>query len=681
MQKLTMTIRLASDAEPGSGIAGGGVDQRVPRSAAGLPILQSSHIKGLLLESLRQIVAERQWKEDLCSAVFGAPDAGQSRVVVGDAHLVTDTAAHGLTISRTAVDAEGSKLDRSLRTVEAIGAGSAFEAPLWIDGDADEAIDLAVRLAALSIGAVGASRSRGAGACQVMLDGQQQAPGQLLRKLDDLLKAGRYPERVKTDLREERRSLASGDGVVARLFLVAEGPICCPERPVTPGNTIESSLAIPASAVQGLLLTLLNGVDSALASACFEDPRFRAWPLLPVAFPGDVPNWENDAAVLDKLPRGVRAPLSLRISKLRRADGTFVLGDTALGMLPANEPSPGAPLRASDGVLLVSPNAAPRFWRAVDIPRVLSTHGVHRDGQGERNLFSVISIAPLVFEGLVMLPPEGAEALERRLQQDDAVTVGKARSVRGQGRLVIRPLGSQHLLTTISMQGDEAADRTFIVQGPLALPDAGDLGHAEEALARLVADSGWGELDVERSRAELGLRFGWNRHGLGQSVGQHRRLRARRCVLPGSVIVLKEALADPHARLAEGLGPGREAGFGAVFPHPGVAHDEVFEPKVATRTRPADASGKLAFELWEKAGGAAGPSAAQVSALLKRLRRGKSSAARTFLETQRRDRPARVWGRWEPVYDDLIATLDSPLMEMALKGWQDLAAANKEQRQ
>ena len=678
MQHLMLTITLASDAEPGSGIGATGLDQCLPRDLDGRPMLQASHVKGLMLDALRQISQERNWPRELEAAVFGAPDAAYSRVQVGDACLAPE--AIPLTISRTAVAPDGSKRTGSLRTVEALPCGNVLTAPLRLDCQAGDAVDLAGRLAALSVSAVGGGRNRGAGACQVTLSGESRRPGDLLKVLDAQLRSGVCPQPAAIAPRADPLPLnGHRDAVLRRVVFVADGPICCPERPVAAGNTIETGIAIPASAVQGMLLTVLNAHNGPMATACFDDVRFRAWPLHPVTPAAEVAGGSDDVAGLDDLPHAVRAPRSLRISKLRRDDGTYVLGDAAIAPLPPNEPSPGAPLRATDGVLLVRPRRPTQLWRAPTIPRALSTHGVHRDGDDRRNLFSALSLAPMVFTGLLSLPPEVADALDEALRQDAHVTAGKARSVRGSGRLQLAATTWEESLHHEGLPAD-LTDRVFVVQSPLAIPDEWPVGRAVDVLGRLVQAAGWPDIDFAASQAHCGLRFGWNRHGIGPQVGEHRRLKARRCVLPGSVIVLTEPLRDQAAKLLTGIGAGREAGFGAVLPHPGIA-DEVVSIEPRLETLASDGAGELALELWRRSGGAHGPSAAQIGAVRERLKHDITKG-RQYLDQQRRERPARFWQRWEPVYELLMTELQARpgVVVKALKGWQDLAAANKEER-
>src|SRR5690606_14678038 len=180
---------------------------------------------------------------------------------------------------------------------------------------------------------------------------------------------------------------------------------------------------------------------------------------------------------------------------------------------------------------------------------------------------------------------------------------------------------------------------------------------------------------ITRTVAQVGVRFGWNRHGLGQTVGQHRRLRARRVVLPGSVIVLESPLPDVESKLLEGLGSGREQGFGGLLPHPGIASSRLL-PNVAPPTlRSRDEAGRIAAELWDASHGRAGPSSSQIGHLAQ-LTRKDPERALTYVAKQG-DRPPRIWELWKPVHHrigELIAK-DPALAARVLRGWQDLAAA------
>jgi hypothetical protein len=473
-----------------------------------------------------------------------------------------------------------------------------------------------------------------------------------------------------------------------RLSFVADAPVCCPETPTLGNNIIRSGPVIPASAVQGALLTLLNEREPALATAAFRDLGFRAWPLVPVAV--------SEGGAHGAEGFGVRVDLAHRMSKLPVGDnGDHAFFDSAIAPYHWSEAPSGSSLKSSDGVLIRNPDGGVGLWRAQDLPRVTRAHGVHAGSHGDRNLFTVEALAPMVYSGMVAMPAEAGEALREMLEQGASVCFGKARSVRGSGRLHMQPLGDEAPWRWRMGSAHRSAEgRVFIVQSPLALPPDWRVGRADEALQRLATEAGWGDLVLGdpdgRGRhggsvATIGLRFGWNRHGLGEVVGSHRRLRARRVVLPGSVLVLRAPLDRMEERLRLGLGEGREQGFGALLPHPGVAVRRLPElPEPPTlRSEPW---APLALRLWREAGGDEGPSASQIGALTQRVQVSVDSAKR-YLEDLK-NRPPRIWAVWEPVLatlKDCLAKQSADKVALALRAWHDLRvgmdAATRQERQ
>lgn len=682
-----LELVLLRDAEPGTGLGTESLDGVVPRDDRGLPVIPASHLKGVLRDQLETIASWRDLGAVGPNPLLPVLDAllGRGGEDGGDGQLgrfrATDlrcasksTERATMAIRRTALGSMGTALPGSLRTVEAVRAGSSFRGRVHLDARLGDPLDLACRLGLMSIEAVGGSRTRGAGLCRIKVVGETRSPGELLRALEESM------TRMPADPGHARiapaspRKLSGRQTSWFRLAFVADDPVCCPETPTIGSNVIRSGPVIPASAVQGALLTLLNHVEPDLASATYADPSFRAWPLTPIAAAS-----EAGAGVASGF--GVRVDLSHRMSKLvDEKSGAHLFFDSAIAPYSWVDAPAGSSLKSSDGVLVRGAGGHVGLWRAQDLPRILRAHGVHNGPDGMRNLFTVEALAPLAYSGLLAIPAEAGRRLQDLLLQGGAVCFGKARSVRGAGRLRLVPLeaGEAPWSWRLPAAQQSAEGRVFIVQSPLALPDEWRIDRAEEALARLVRESGWGELQIGDpegkgrhggSAAMLGVRFGWNRHGLGEVVGQHRRLRARRVVLPGSVIVLRAALSNVEARLLDGLGGGRDQGFGAVLPHPGVATarlPQTPEPP-ALRSEPWAA---LGLRLWRDAGGDSGPSASQIGALSQRVARG-GTAARDYLE-ELQMRPPRIWDVWKAVRDTLLQELGNPSLGKALRAWHDL---------
>lgn len=692
MIKLSLTLTLLSDAEPGSGLGTETMDGLVPRDARGRPILPATHVKGLLRDRLEDLAAARKWPlaQELLAALLGEPDGGSTGMRVAalrlaDAAPVEKSACKTMPISRTAISDLGTANQGSLRTVEAIAAGSRFSSAASIQNEPGSAVDLAARLGLMMIENVGGGRTRGAGLCRINIEGESRTPGTLLRELEKRLNSGKVESGAALPCAggAEPVNLQPGPAKWFQLVFRAESPVCCPEIPVNGAtNHIRSGPVVPASAVQGALITKLASLSTALADACFADARFRAWPLVPV-LPGD-------AAEKEFVPLGIRVDLMHRITKLPdpNSAGAHTVRDAAIDPYHWSDVAGGSPLKSADGILRQDASGRVTLWKAAELPRVISGHGVHHDatGEGQRALFTVEALAPMVFSGLVALPVEAAVALEKALQSDPTVSFGKARSVRGMGRLELRTVSGAPDVLPAALPA-EYLGRVFIVQSPLALPDDYQVGRAENALKFLAEKAHWGSVilsstdtkgrDIPRSAATCGVRFGWNRHGIGAMADpRHRRLRARRVILPGSVLVLAEPLPDMAEKLLAGLGDGRESGFGCLLPHPGMAVGHLYRPARRLETIKSDNdAGFRALELFKKAG-VDGPSPSQIAAVCRRV----DGDALQHLKNQRDRGAVRHWHKWKPVIDDVIQLVqgNKELAKNTLRAWQDLAIIHRD---
>ena len=674
MIHLPFQIKLLADAEPGTGLGTELLDDTISRDHRGWPVLWASHLKGLMRDCLSRIGDQRSWSRGLDEQVFGRPgiqgnDGLAGLIRVSDA--TPEKPSHIRTITRTALNDLGTADGSTLRTSEAVPAGTVFCGQLEVDSDKDDAVDLAARLSLLALEAVGGGRNRGSGSCLVTMAAENRSPGDLLKALDPLLPAlvqGRAAP-VAAATARAKRTLPAGAPEIFRLVFRAEGPVCCPETPLVQVNVIRSGIAIPASAVQGMIVTQLAKQDPQMADACFEDSRFRAWPLLPADLSG-----ENPAQT------PVRVSLSHRMSKLPGSDGAYWFEDSAIEPYDWQKMPAHAPLKASDGVLLRGKDGKVKLWRAADMPRLVTAHGVHHDpeGQGRRNLFTVEAMAPMVWTGWVALPPGVLGVLERMLSSNPMVAFGRSRSVSGSGRIELAPAESD--LSTVSVAG-RLKNQIFVLQSPAAIPDSLECSglDAVAILGHLVRESGWGVLKEDGlHQASCGVRFGWNRHAPTTNGATSHRIAARRVVLPGSVFILEQPVS--HERLLRGLGiesngdiDGRTQGFGAVLPHPGKASTRFEITPAATPTLGSPDAGKLGYKLWSLAG-AKGPSASQIGSLIEKLSAG---TARQYLES-RRERPTPRWRVWENHVEPLSKLLASnnPSTAAALRVWQDLAVAN-----
>lgn len=686
MKTIAYSINLLSDAEIGSGLGGEVCNNLVVRNHQGHPYIPASHLKGLLRDRLEQTRIHRDWPRRLDELCLGREGEAGDDGVPGLAAF-SDALPTGKpevrTIARTKLNELGTAQDTSLRTTEAVPAGTIFNGEVRLLDDVPEVVETAIRFALKSLFSIGGGRTRGAGACRVELSGDSRMPGECLLLLEVQARQP-LPEPRRFRIPDEKQALDSADAppVFVRLVFKAESPICCPETPVVGNNLIKTGVGIPASAVQGAILHRLASKTPELAQAVFEDARTRFWPLLPCAPEG----------ASGELPMPVRVDLSHRMSKLPQ-NGNHRFYDAAIDSYRLETIE--SPLKGADGILLRYAEAKNvQLWRSVDVPGLLTSHAVHH--AETRNLFTVIAQAPMVYSGWVALAPRAAKELEELLATDGAVAFGKARTIRGRGQLRVEP-------TDMKKVFNGWQDNVFVLQSPAAIPDGWKLGStdeglksAEEALADLVRQSDWGEVRQHKIQAGIvdvttmalcGVRFGWNRHGTGGSkVESTNRLQARRVFLPGTVFVLEQPPKDIARLLCRGLGveqdgrvDGREQGYGAVLPHPGIAQAKYSPPvKYAEEEKAELSPAKLACEWMDLATqGGGGPSASQIARLAAKIAQD-GNAAVEYLSAQS-TRKGRIKERWEPVSQSLKKSLEDPQMaKQALRIWQDMTIVNRD---
>lgn len=683
---LQFQIELLSDGEPGSGQGNETINSYVTRDHTGLPVIRSSHLKGLIRMNIRRLAECRGWSPnlaDLCCGSEGAETTdGGGLFKLSDARNTNH--ANTNNISRTALSALGTAHSGSLRTSESISAGAIFQGTIRFLGlESPVEAHGVLFLALMMIDSIGGGRNRGSGRCRVTLANEDRLPGSILRELDEVLSGGDIPD-VKL-ASDETLSQTTSKGsheamVMLHVQFAAEDAVCCPELPVVSNNVISSGLGIPASAVLGAIITCLAQVDSKVADKTLFDPRTRFWPLLPCGT--DKPSGEG-------LGAPVRVSLSHRLSKLPNTDGNHDFKDPALDPFDWRQVAQGSPLKGSDGVLIRSRNGEVTLWKGGDMPRVVTAHAVINN---RRNLYTVESQAPMIYAGWVWLPSDAASALSARLHDDSYVCFGKSRSVRGGGHISVSKVEDPNQLFA------GWSKNVFVLQSPVAIPDEWRLHDdgtgiqsAERLLAKLLQASGWGTLAspsrqtsqiAVTSQARCGVRFGWNRHGVGSGVASTRRLQARRVFLPGTVFQLESEPKNLSELLQRGLGverdgdiDGRIQGYGAVLPHPGVAQ-KLFQHTVKVKNLKSGGTGKLAWFWFEMAKNES-PTPSQISNLAARLKEGTTGPAINYLNTQLQ-RPEKIYQRWKNIAESISTEIqrDPIQAEAALRAYADLVTVN-----
>ena len=760
MKTYSYKIRLCKDAEPGTGLGGEIVNDLVPKDVDGLPVLPASHIKGLMRAALREIVKPRSsdWSpflevavgqtcsDRLIDRVFGQederrPDAeGRLRFMDAEIPLVKrqKKSAKKLThtVSRTALSDNGTAKETSLRTTEAVDKGTVFAGKIHCEFDESTVEGIAWRLALMSIIAVGGSRSRTGQAVAEWIEAPQaeQSPGKLLLELDKAIKAKQFtnPGELK-DGSFSTAPAASNATAIVELLFVADSPICCPETP-DKTNVISSGFSIPASTIQGIILHRVSRQNPKLATELFHADNFRCWPLNPCANPQDDRILDvldgNPSGWFGEFPSSIRVSLSHRAAKFSTKEyyDTDYFFDPACHVEPYDWPKnpDNAPLKASDGVILFGDgtqrlhrrdgNTTKRLlWKASHMPRKLSTHGVldgpkcreNTRGNG-RNLYSVEAMAPLIWRGQVAVPENIADLLVAEFDAQPLVSVGKARTVRGQGRMIARRVDAADAAI---LNGSDSAT-VLVLQSPVQIPNEmhGKLSRHElssEDILREMAEGWLKHYDLpglaemtgvprrQNVWANAGVRFGWNRTiGFGGRAAGFQN--AVPVLLPGSVFMLASSADPTQLRKALLAGfcadpqnepdPGRLRSFGSLAIHPGTA-ESLYIPEPTKRKMPAQPF-RVAMELVLKLEAKSHlPSPSQIRAFEQRILAGtpveqKSlEDARSYLEKQCK-RIGRIWHDWESAYGEVteILTQCSPSdAKKALKALADIAVTKQKE--
>lgn len=664
MENISFTLTLTSDAEPGSGFGTEILNSIVPTDTNGMPLLPATHIKGIMRDNLLKIAGEigKPGLRSMILKYFGTESSGkrvpQTTLAFSDlgciypAKVSNNERGNKLknsllnTISRTKLNENGVAEDGALRTTQVINKGNSFNGYVMINGSSNECLSLLIKLGLLSINAVGGGRNRGCGKCYIEIDNEKRTPGDLLMEL--------YRNLENENIEQNQVIRYSGKNpkkrVLIKMVFEPESPLCIPEYPVVETNSIRSGFTIPASAVQGMILHRINAINKSVADATFESQLFRAWPLFPC--------FEQEY----KLP--VRVPLTHLKNKLKDEFWDEFLDNG----------TKDSRFKKTDGVLIRTEDEI-KFWDANEMTRIITAHCVVK----KNNLFTVESMYVLKpFIGIVSLPEDAYDLLEFSIGENKYAQFGKARTVRGIGKISISKFNENVLYENSNVQLN-FKNRLYIVQSPL-LVDEEYLENkpvkANNLLEMMVTHSGWGV--VEKAFASTGIIFGWNRSGKGEQVKNDGLLRARVIIKPGSVFLLKKPLENME-KIFEGIGHGRKQGFGAVLPHPGKANSKYVLPEEMNNknVKSTDEAGEKGYKLWIDSKNS-GLSASQINDLRQRLMQDNKSAIE-YLHKQKNERPLQIYERWEKIIDFLVQQMKEKPDEIAraMKVWYDLKVAEE----
>lgn len=264
--RLRLDCELLSDAHPGSGSGGGGVDALVARDRHGRPVIWASHVEGVLRDAARRLSGAEQ-----AGDFFGRAGGQQQRAVFTSLFATSDRGARiWRSTAREAFDNRAPK-DDTLRVVEHVPKGTRFEGHVELPASD---VPLLRRLLA-EVDALGRGRATGAG--RVRLTATEAPP--------------------------PGRTVGPATGRLVLLLRNLE-PLCITAT-ATPDNLIPSLAFIPGRTLLGALAGWLIGTGHRDAAAMLVGGAISVSDALPVPQP---PERLSEAEVLP-------APLSLQSAK------------------------------------------------------------------------------------------------------------------------------------------------------------------------------------------------------------------------------------------------------------------------------------------------------------------------------------------------------------------------------
>ena len=678
------TIKLFSDAQPGTGLGGEAVNDFIPRDTWDRPVIPASHIKGLMRESVIQMFHRLNLETMHIGTVFGSrfvndPFEGESRFFVSDA--VSDSKeteqAPSIFVSRTSLDSSGVAKEGSLRTNEAIPVGTVFHGTISVNDPENSATDLMVRLGLLSVTALGGSRNRGCGKCLISFENQSNEIANLVEKLSEQLKTNPFLKSQNTKSAVDFADELNSEPVPVRLTFRASTPVCVPATAwVAKNNVVSSGFSIPASAVRGMLIRQFRNQGDKAMEALYNCKDFVAGPLQPCGNNGKLKD--------EQLPIPIRVSLTHKAAKFSVTEYTENdFEDASIPGYIIEEVPNKAPMKASDGVLLVSPDGI-RLWKASDMPHIIQMHGVHRNakGENERNLYTVDSMAELVWRGLAVIPMAIAKKLIENSGSEMSAAFGTRRSVQGQGTLKVEIISD---IPTEWKANPDWEKTVLVVQSPISIPegvykaDAANDCSIEEQFRQMVitwlknhaivtkqSEKTKDPLDEKEVKTwvSTGYLFGWNGKYKGQQSG-------RPVILPGTVIQLPCKLNQDDITELVGYGfdldpDDFKRGYGTICVHPGKARRK-YSPSSVKPILPADSfRAKWVGNIVEISKKPL-PSPSQISALREELRNKGSQKAIEYLNRQKgRINVSDDWGNCGNVIKDMLQEATSKMQQQTV---------------
>jgi hypothetical protein len=180
-----LTITLLEDMHTGSGLGSMLVDDLVQRDAAGYPMINRSHLKGIWRDVGLDIAEVLPDYKRHVNKLFGVANEQATKWFnLSSAHFLSNIRDSTLTwFSSARVPHSREPLDKSLRSKEFVKAGSIFEVELWLR---DHELEKPLKQIIARTDHVGARRNRGSGVikCELVECRQSVGTNQDLPQID-----------------------------------------------------------------------------------------------------------------------------------------------------------------------------------------------------------------------------------------------------------------------------------------------------------------------------------------------------------------------------------------------------------------------------------------------------------------------------------------------------------------
>jgi hypothetical protein len=345
----TIEAELLSDAHPGTGSGGGGIDALVARDRQGRPVIWASHLEGVLRDAARRLHGQ-----EVADGFFGRAGGERQRAVFTSLYAAENPERHiWRSTARKAFDNRAPK-DDTLRVVEYVPRGTRFSGQVELP---DNELPMLRRLLQ-EVDALGGGRATGAG-------------------------------RVKLSLVEKTRKPTAVGNATGRLLLLLESvePLCITAT-ATPDNSIPSLGFIPGRTLLGAVAGWLVAEGHRDVATLLVGGRVAVSDALPV------PRAPRHLSAAEVLP----APLSLQSEKPGGASGPvpwWAQPRAATRRLDArSDDAKGVKLKRPEDDLFVYRAAANEPWETFRPSlRVRLRNGRPDPKQSDPSLFTIEHIA------------------------------------------------------------------------------------------------------------------------------------------------------------------------------------------------------------------------------------------------------------------------------------------------